>query len=103
MSSARGMTRSAHSTEVDVRPHRPSPRLCRVRREVMAMARPDMLGNQQFDQLPDELVAAVSEHPLGGAVDQHEHALAIAHHDTVGRRVEQRPEGNVPVKQHRRS
>jgi hypothetical protein len=90
----------APAVEIEVGAHRARPRLGDVRRQVMAVPRSHVLGDQYLDRAAEQLVVVVAEHPLGRRVDQHQHAAVVAHHDAVGRGVEQGAERDVPVTEH---
>jgi len=53
------------------------------------MYRPHALGHEDVDRLPDQLVASVTEKPLGLGVDEGDAAPFVDTQDGVGGRLEE--------------
>lgn len=62
-----------------------------------------MLRDQGLDRLAQQLVVSIAEHPLGFAVDQDEDAVVIAHHNPIGRGIDQRTKRKPSLTVHGRS
>src|SRR5207248_2734505 len=90
--------------ELEAGPHRPQFGIRKIAGPVFGMLFPKTLGDEQFDPLPNELVARISKKALRLRVDEVDASVAPHDDHGVGRRLEESFElllrllslGNIP-------
>ena len=78
--------------ELEAGGHGPGPGVGEIRRPVAGVGDPALVGHEDLDRRPEQLVAQVPEEPLGLRVDEADHALPVDADDRVGGRLQQAPE-----------